>query len=267
MLLLTKTIVEQIKQDQILQVQELARQPKLIVLVANQDPVIESYLKIKAGYGQEIGVDVKVERVSFDQLEQKIQYYNQIDCDGIVVQLPIDFVNNPDQTDYLLSLVSPAKDIDGLSGGSKFVPPTVRAINQLLEFSEIILGSRIHSVTIVGQGRLVGAPLARFLENKGVGLRIVSHHDNLDQVVKQSSVLVSAVGNPELIGSRLIQPGTIVIDAGTSDDQGAIYGDVDSDALDRDDIYITPPKGGVGPLTVAMLFDNLLKSVEAAESA
>ncbi|MCA9349895.1 bifunctional 5,10-methylenetetrahydrofolate dehydrogenase/5,10-methenyltetrahydrofolate cyclohydrolase [Candidatus Saccharibacteria bacterium] len=266
MQLLSKTIVDQIKLRQITRIQELDHRPKLCVLVANQDSVIESYLRIKASYGREIGVEVLVDRIKYDQIEAKILEYNQSDYDGIVLQLPIDFDGEEDRTDYLLNLVEPTKDIDGLNDQGLFVPPTVMAISRLLDFSEIILGNQIQNVTVVGQGRLVGAPLVRYLESQGVGVTTVDDRDKLGQIIRQSQVIVSAVGNPELIESKWIQPGAIMIDAGTSDDQGAIYGDVDSEALDRDDIYITPPKGGVGPLTVAMLFDNLIKASEVGQS-
>ena len=112
---------------------------------------------------------------------------------------------------------------------------------------------------MVGHGRLVGAPLADMWRGSGLKLVVFDMGDDLAELV-DFEVIVTATGSPGIISSDMVRPGAIVVDAGTASDKGKIVGDVASEVRDRQDVSITPEKGGVGPLTVAALFDNLINA-------
>ena len=112
---------------------------------------------------------------------------------------------------------------------------------------------------IIGAGRLVGAPLAKLWKN--AGLNVASYDDqtsNLDESVKTVDIIVTATGVPGLVTSNMVGLNATVVDAGTASENGKVVGDVSDEVRTRDDITITPKKGGVGPLTVAALFDNVI---------
>jgi methylenetetrahydrofolate dehydrogenase (NADP+)/methenyltetrahydrofolate cyclohydrolase len=119
-------------------------------------------------------------------------------------------------------------------------------------------------LTIVGNGRLVGAPLARIWRSSGLDATILDgSHKDIASVLRESDVIVTATGVPRLITANMVKPGAVVIDAGTASENGVILGDVDDGVRSRDDIKITPEKGGVGPLTIAALYDHVIQAAQA----
>jgi methylenetetrahydrofolate dehydrogenase (NADP+)/methenyltetrahydrofolate cyclohydrolase len=120
---------------------------------------------------------------------------------------------------------------------------------------------RDKAITIVGNGRLVGAPLARMWQQSGYTVIVIDDQvSDIASIVYKSDIIVTATGVPRLITSDMIQIGATVVDAGTASENGVIVGDVEPSVRERDDIKITPEKGGVGPLTIAALFDNVIQS-------
>ena len=231
--------------------------PKLAIIRTNPDPVVDSYMRLKQGYGADIAIDVEIHTV--DQSEA-ISVINKLNVDdtvhGIIVQIPL-----PDytQTDEVLSAVSVDKDVDGLAPGSKFDPATPIAILWLLAGYNIEPKGR--EVLIVGQGRLVGRPLKHILDNAGVNPKTADRKTaNLSQLVKKADILICATGAPGIIKSDMIKPGVVIVDAGVATDKNGLVGDVDPSIRQLPDITITPEKGGVGPLTVCALFDNVIRS-------
>jgi methylenetetrahydrofolate dehydrogenase (NADP+)/methenyltetrahydrofolate cyclohydrolase len=131
------------------------------------------------------------------------------------------------------------------------------AINWLLAGYAIDL--RAKKITIVGKGRLVGAPLARMWQDSGYNVTVLGKSaGDITEIIKSSDVIVTATGVPGLISATMIPVGAVVVDAGTASEDGVIVGDISADVRGRDDLTITPEKGGVGPLTVAALFDNVI---------
>ena len=112
-------------------------------------------------------------------------------------------------------------------------------------------------VAIVGRGRLVGAPLEKMWLKSGVDVTVFEKGDDLSQLINYD-IIVSATGVPGLIKSQMIKTKTVVVDAGTASENGKIVGDVSEEVRQRNDVIITPKKGGVGPLTVSALFDNVI---------
>ncbi|MDO4712386.1 MAG: bifunctional 5,10-methylenetetrahydrofolate dehydrogenase/5,10-methenyltetrahydrofolate cyclohydrolase [Candidatus Saccharibacteria bacterium] len=227
--------------------------PRLAIVTDAQCPVIETYMRLKQRYGQDILIDVEVHRVEPGQAPQCIAQLNQRpDIHGIIVQLPL---ADPAQTDAVVALVAPEKDVDGLGPNSPFDAATPMAINWLLAGYSVELAGR--RVAIVGRGRLVGAPLEKMWRRSGVDVTVFAKGDDLASL-KDYDIIVSATGQPGLITNALVKPGATVVDAGTASEDGKLVGDVAPEVRQRQDIHLTPEKGGVGPLTVAALFDNVI---------
>lgn len=246
-----------IKERQAKQVRALRQawriQPCLAIVTDVQNPVIETYMRLKQRYGADILIDVEIHRAAAGQALGVIDELNhREDVQGIIVQLP---VSDLAQTEELLESVQKEKDVDGLCQKSNFQAATPTAISWLLAGYGVELKGR--KVAIVGRGRLVGAPLERMWIKSGVDVTVFEKGDDLIQLTNYD-VIVSATGVPGLITSQMVKPKAVVIDAGTASEDGKIVGDVAEEVRLRKDVVITPKKGGVGPLTVSALFDNVI---------
>lgn len=183
---------------------------------------------------------------------------------GIIIQLPVPkkFV-----TEELLNLIPEEKDTDVLSeqslgkfyqGTLKILPPTVQGILGLLKKYKISLQGK--DIVILGAGRLVGFPLAlQLLKEKATVSVLNEFSKDTPSFTKKADILISAVGKPNLIKGDMVKRGAIVIDAGNSIEKGKSSGDVDFKSVSKRASYITPVPGGVGPMTVACLLENLVK--------
>ncbi|NCQ54558.1 bifunctional methylenetetrahydrofolate dehydrogenase/methenyltetrahydrofolate cyclohydrolase, partial [Candidatus Saccharibacteria bacterium] len=150
-------------------------------------------------------------------------------------------------------------DVDGLGLQPMFIPATAMAIDWLLAGYNIEL--RDKKIAIVGNGRLVGAPLNKLWLSAGFDVSVYdSKTIDLAGELKNAEVIVTATGIPGLITDYMIKYGATVVDAGTAAEHGKIVGDLNADVRERQDLTITPIKGGVGPLTVTALFDNVINS-------
>lgn len=246
-----------IKERQAKQVRALRQawhiNPRLAIVTDVENPVIETYMRLKQRYGADILIDVEIHRVPAGGALEVIQELNnRDDVQGIILQLPI---SNSDQTEELLESIREDKDVDGLRKKAIFQAATPTAISWLLAGYGVDLKGK--KVAIVGRGRLVGAPLEKMWLKSGVDVTVFEKGDDLSQLINYD-IIVSATGVPELIKSQMIKIKTVVVDAGTASENGKIVGDVSEEVRQRNDVIITPKKGGVGPLTVSALFDNVI---------
>ena len=246
-----------IKERQAKQVRALRQawhiNPRLAIATDVENPVIETYMRLKQRYGADILIDVEIHRVPAGGALEVIQELNnRDDVQGIILQLPI---SNSDQTEELLESIREDKDVDGLRKRAIFQAATPTAISWLLAGYGVDLKNK--KVAIVGRGRLVGAPLEKMWLKSGVGVTVFEKGDDLSQLINYD-IIVSATGVPGLIKSQMIKAKTVVVDAGTASENGKIVGDVSEEVRQRNDVIITPKKGGVGPLTVSALFDNVI---------
>ena len=246
-----------IKERQAKQVRALRQawhiNPRLAIVTDVENPVIETYMRLKQRYGADILIDVEIYRVPAGGALEVIQELNNRDnVQGIILQLPI---SNSDQTEELLESIREDKDVDGLRKKAIFQAATPTAISWLLAGYGVDLKNK--KVAIVGRGRLVGAPLEKMWLKSGVDVTVFEKGDDLSQLINYD-IIVSATGVPGLIKSRMIKPKAVVIDAGTASENGKIIGDASEEVRQRNDVIITPKKGGVGPLTVSALFDNVI---------
>jgi methylenetetrahydrofolate dehydrogenase (NADP+)/methenyltetrahydrofolate cyclohydrolase len=254
-----------IKERQAKQVRSLRQSegvnPKLAIVVTDVDnPVIDVYMRLKSNYGTDILIDVDIHKIPHEEAEDLL---NKLSVDesvhGIIVQLPLAV---PADTDKIIGLINPHKDVDGLVDHSDFEPATALAIMWLLAGYNIDLVGK--NVVLVGHGKLVGQPLEKLMMDSGITPTIiVKETPNPDELISQADVVVSATGVAGLIKADMLKHKAVVVDAGVASEGGKTVGDVASEVYEqRDDLTITPTKGGVGPLTVCALFDNVIRAAQ-----
>ena len=229
--------------------------PKLAIVRTNPDPVVDSYMRLKSNYGADILVEVEVHTIEQAQALDTIKRLNGDETvHGIIVQIPLP---DPSQTDQVLNAVAPEKDVDGLGAAAGLDPATPVAINWLLAGYNVDLVGK--HIVIVGNGRLVGRPLAHMWEDSDLDVVVADKKTtDLAELTRSADVLVCATGTPGLITADMVKPDAVIIDAGVATDKNGLVGDVAADVRELPDITITPEKGGVGPLTVAALFENVI---------
>lgn len=229
--------------------------PKLLILRDSDNPVIAKYVELKKRYGEDIGVAVEdFYAKNLEELKNKIgEANNDETVSGMIVQLPL---KSADATDDVVKLIRSEKDVDGLSGRGKFDSATATAINWLLAGYDISLENQ--KIALVGRGRLVGAPLYKMFTNSNYRVELFHRGSNLEDL-KDFDIIITATGVPRLIKTEYVKSGAVVVDAGTASEKGVLIGDVDESVRERDDLKaITPKLGGVGPLTVSVLFENVI---------
>ena len=254
----------------------LSKRPSLAALMIGDDVVIARFIAQKKKIAGELGVDFRAYEypadISTNELRKRIAaVVHDADPDGIIIQLPLPGHINQQ---YILNSVPPEKDVDVLSaravgdfavGKSKVLPPVVGAIKAL--FDEYGIDYRSKHVAVVGAGTLVGKPVAVWLANERVLFMVVDENTpDITPFVKGADIIITGVGKPGLITGDMVKEGAVVIDAGTSESAGSssvlgagkLVGDADFDSVSKKASYITPVPGGVGPLTVAMIYTNLL---------
>lgn len=226
--------------------------PKLVIIRNNGSPVIEKYVSLKQRYGDDIGVIVE-DRLCKDLAQTIVGANTEEGVHAIIVQLPL---SGEQSVDGILDQIAPEKDVDGLGSKAKFDSATATAINWLLAGYNIDLAQE--KIALVGHGRLIGTPLERMWRNSGYDVTVFDKGSDLNELINYN-LIVSATGVPHLIKPEMVKTGAILIDAGTASENGMLVGDVDDAVRGRKDLAaITPKIGGVGPLTVAALFEHVL---------
>jgi len=237
--------------------------PKLAIVQVKDDPVINTYVRLKKQYGSDIGVEVD----AYMQKQEHVpELLNKLSSDesvhGVIVQLPL---SDPSQTDEIVNMVSPSKDVDALGEKSTFDPATPMAILWLLSGYNVELAGK--NILLIGRGKLVGAPLERILKGSGYNVSVIDRElDNLAEQTKQADIIITATGSPAVLYPDMIKEGAVVVDAGVASEDGKTVGDLAPEVYERNDLIITPPKGGVGPLTVCALFENVIRAAQNAKN-
>ncbi len=253
-----------IKERQAHQVRSLRQSqgiaPKLAIIVTVDHPAIDVYVRMKQRYGADILIDVELHRVSQVEVPKLLESLNaDPGVHGIIVQLPL---ADPLQTDEITNMVAPEKDVDALGQNAIYDPATPMAILWLLAGYNIELAGK--RIVLVGRGKLVGAPLERILVAGEYDVTVIDRQTpDLQGEVRAADILVTATGTPGLITSTMIAKNAVVVDAGVAGEQGKTVGDLDPTVYEREDITLTPQKGGVGPLTICALFDNVIRAARA----
>ncbi|MFA5158481.1 MAG: bifunctional 5,10-methylenetetrahydrofolate dehydrogenase/5,10-methenyltetrahydrofolate cyclohydrolase [Patescibacteria group bacterium] len=259
-----KKIRDEILADLKKKVGSLSYVPKLSVIWIGNDSVSARYIEQKQRVAEFLGVCFGVikfpESVSNETVKTKIEALNaDPSVTGVMIQLPV-----PESVDKekLIAAIAREKDVDALRFCSDLVcnfrPPVILAIMEALKVSGV--DHRGKKVAIVGKGFLVGSPLARHLQGD-TDLRIADDRTPyLGTMTLDADIIISATGKPGLIKPDMVKDGAVLIDAGTTEIGGKLAGDVDPRAYDKASFY-TPVPGGIGPVTVAMLFQNLIQKL------
>lgn len=242
-------------------------QLKAVVVLIGESDVSKSYVGKKKEACEKIGAKFELLNFSSDITQEKleeqiIKLAKDQQVSGIVVQLPIP--KNLD-TEKVLNLIPINKDIDVLSemavksfasGESKIFPPVVGAIEELLIENNISLDNK--KIVVLGKGRLVGKPVISWLKNLNCDFEVIDRStENIAEITKTADVIISGVGVPGIIKSEMVKDEVIIIDAGTSSEDGKVVGDIDKDAYKKASFASMVP-GGVGPMTIAILVKNLI---------
>lgn len=239
--------------------QEHHIEPRLLIVKSiNASEVIDTYVRMKVRYADEIGIRVDIASLAQADMIGAIEEANRdASVQGIIVQLPLD---NPTETEQICAVIAPAKDVDGLGPEAAYPSATAEAIDWLLAGYNVELAGK--QITLVGHGKLVGKPLEKMWTERGYKVAVITKETtNRDELLAASDVIVTATGSPRVLTSDLIPEGAVVVDAGTASEGGVIVGDIDNSVYDtRTDLTITPQKGGVGPLTYTLLFDHVIQS-------
>lgn len=242
---------------------------KLAVILVGEDSVSEIFIHQKERACEKTGVGFQLfkipSKITNLKLKKEIKKIVRNPANsGVILQLPLPKKFFPEE---FLNLIPKEKDTDVLSeeslgkfyqGTLKILPPTVRGILYLLKEYRIELKGR--GVAIVGAGRLVGFPLAIQLLKEKATLSVLNEFTyDAPSFIKKADILITGVGKPNLIKENMVKKGAVVVDAGTSMRGGKLTGDVDFKSVSKKASYITPVPGGVGPLTVACLLENLVR--------
>jgi methylenetetrahydrofolate dehydrogenase (NADP+)/methenyltetrahydrofolate cyclohydrolase len=236
--------------------------PQLAIVQVKDDPVINTYVRLKKQYGSDIGVQVDAYMPQQNEVPKLLdRLSNDESTHAIIVQLPL---TDPSQTDEIVNMVSPDKDVDALGKKPKFDPATPMAILWLLSGYNVELAGK--DILLIGRGKLVGAPLEKILKNSGYRVRVIDRElEDLTEQTRQADVIITATGSPAVLYPDMIKQGAVVVDAGVASEDGKTVGDLAPEVYERDDLTITPQKGGVGPLTVCALFENVIRAAQNAK--
>ncbi len=250
--------------------------PKLAVIMVGDDKASKVYVKNKSKACEDVGIEYEEflmdADITMDELLNLIEELNnREDIHGILLQSPI-----PKHLDInqAFNKISYKKDVDGFHpinvgklviGQDCFVSCTPFGVIKMLEEYGIEIEGK--NAVVVGRSNIVGKPLAQCLMAKNATVTVChSRTRNIEEVTKNADILVAALGKPKFIKADMVKNGAVVIDVGINrTDDGKLVGDVDFEAVEPKASYITPVPGGVGPMTIAMLMNNVIKAAKQSK--
>lgn len=250
------------------------RPPKLVIFYIGYNKSSELYIKYKKRFANECGVEVEIinfnKDTNFSTIRNALAQKNDDpNVDGIMIQLPIDG-NNILNKDEMIDLINPKKDVDGLTSltlgktwfNNKIVfgSSTALAVMKIFDIEKVNLIGK--NIVIIGNTIVLGRPLAGMLANSGSTISILNSKTNdISLFTKNADIIVSATGIKRLLKKEMIKKDAILIDVGTNkDENNKTHGDFETDEMIECASLISPSPGGVGPITIAILILNTVKS-------
>ncbi len=266
-----KELAKEIRQKLKEKVEKEQLTPNLAVILCGDNEASKVYVRNKSKACDEVGIKFKEyllpNETKQEELLELIDKLNQDESvDGILLQSPIPKGLNIQEA---FARISPKKDVDGFNpynvgkltiGEDGFIPCTPYGIMKIFEKYKIDLEGK--KAAIVGRSNIVGKPMAQCLLSQNATVTIChSKTKDLKQELKDADVIVAAVGKRNIIKADMVKEGVVIIDVGMNrNDEGKLCGDVDFENVSKKASYITPVPGGVGPMTVAMLMNNVVKA-------
>lgn len=249
---------------------------KLAIILVGDDEASKIYIKNKEKYCNYVGIKTTKYLFAGNTSENEIieliqRLNNDTSVTGIILQSPV-----PKQIDFdkVTNLIDSNKDVDGFTkeniynlylGRKTILPCTVKGIIKLLEYYNIPIEGQ--DIVIIGRGNIVGHPLSLALQNKNATVSVLhTHTKDLEKFTKEADILISAAGCAHLVKDYMVKKNAVVIDVGVSRKGDKIVGDVDFENVKNIASAITPNPGGVGPMTVAMIIDNLVELKERSKN-
>ncbi len=246
---------------------------RLAIVIVGEDPVVRKFVEQKKKKAKEAGIDIRIypfaETISTNELRQRLkEIVHEENNQGVIVQLPL-----PSQikSQYILNAVTPGKDIDMLSakalgnfvvGRSPIMSPVAGAIKAFLEEYKIAYQDK--QIAVVGAGNLVGRPVALWLLSEHATFSMITKETpDPAAILRSADIIISGIGVSWFITKEMVKEGAVVMDAGTSESEGKLVGDVDFENVSTKAAFITPVPGGIGPVTIALLLKNLITLYKA----
>jgi len=265
---LASEIIEELKKER----EAILKKIRLAVVLVGDNPASLSFIKQKEKIAQELNIDFRLyqypETIKTKELRKKVSEICRVTFNrGVVVQLPLPAsINSQVVLNAILTLKDPdilsEKNLGGFYVNRLIVlPPVVGAIKFLLKKYQIPIEGKI--VLLIGRGQLVGKPAALWFINQRATVIVAnSKTQNLQDLIKMADIIVSSAGVPNLITGEMVKQGVVIFDSAVVSEAGKLKGDSDFDSLQDKAALLTPVPGGLGPLTVAFLFKNLLELVK-----
>lgn len=262
-----KKVRDEIKEELLSKINSLDKKLKLAVIQVGNNEASNVYVNAKKNLALSMNIDFELFHYDVINSDELIKVIHDLNNDsnvtGILVQLPLP--SNLD-TNKIIEEINPKKDVDGLTsynlnqrinGNGGIVPCTTLGILKLFDYYHIPLEGK--RVCLIGRSRLVGFPTYIELSKRNATITVChSKTTNLEEITKESDIIISATGKKHLVTSNMVKDGAVIIDVGiTREDK--LYGDVDFDNVSPKCSYITPVPGGVGPMTTIMLINNILE--------
>ena len=267
MILDGKNVSAQVKErvkNEALNLKNQGIEPALAVILVGEDKASQTYVAAK----EKACIACEIKSVMHRLPESTTQSELIALIDGILVQLPLP---KHIDTNKILETISPEKDVDGFaainvgklaSGLDGFVPCTPLGIMEIFEAYDINLEGK--NAVVIGRSNIVGKPMANLLLNANATVTVThSKTRNLKEICANADILVAAIGRADFVTADMVKDGAVVIDVGINRmDDGKLKGDVKFDEVAPKCSFITPVPGGVGPMTIAMLLSNTIKSAK-----
>lgn len=248
--------------------------PHVVAIVTSETPATKSYLAIKEKRAADAGCVLEVVRLPEDTSTAALRaavLSASADADAVIVQLPL--AEGVDAK-AVCDAIPVSKDADVLSSAARtqfesmdlrcpyLLPPVVGAVREIFEKHSVdVKGKR---AVVIGEGWLVGKPCATWLAQQGAEVRVLTIETSAEErtaALRAAEIIVSGAGSPHFIKPEMLKEGVVLIDAGASEMGGEVVGDADPACAEVASLF-TPVPGGIGPLAVACLFENVVTLIE-----
>ncbi len=266
MLIDGRKIQNEIKQETKNLLLSCDRKPSLGIVLIGDDPASEKFVDLKRKFGESIGVEIWITLLPKTATQEEADLaVKKLDTDGVVVQLPL-----PAHLDQsaVLEAIPKGKDVDLLTQSSlddflnqdlQTVPPVAGAVFEIMDRYRVQYSGEVN-ILIIGQGSLVGSPVQVMFQHRGVSPDVITLETSSVErasLIREADIIITGAGDPHFLDKTMVKKGVVIIDAGTSEQSGKLKGDVDPNCQEVARL-ITPVPGGVGPVTIAVLFKNLI---------
>lgn len=255
-----KALASEIYKDTAHLVERLPVSPAMAIITCDPNFETQKYLDLKKAKASALGVDLLLTvlpaTATTADVVEAVRAAVKLTC-GVVVQLPLPAHID---TTAVLSAVPSSHDVDAFmyeTGTTPVLPPVVGAIDEIAKRHDVTWAGK--KVVVFGSGRLVGRPAAVFASGAGALVSVITEDSvDVESLVLAADIIILGVGKPNLLLPHMVKDGVVVFDAGASEDGGLLVGDAHPDVAQKAALF-TPVPGGIGPITVALLFRNLLQ--------